>query len=205
MAESGGERAGAGDVGASIAVAETVFSAHTGESTAGRGRAGMSCGGAREEEGIAIKPPLMASACKQPIAACLRRECEGGRKKVSDDRRLSVGWKGDIEAALTRRMPGASDAPAWARPESPGFGLGSALKTPKPSPSQAPKSPGFGPSRGFWLVNSRKWGPGLAKFQAEPEPNLSEAGPSRAQAEKPGLRGLRPKPEHHYREPNSWR
>ncbi|KAF8202045.1 hypothetical protein K438DRAFT_1758298 [Mycena galopus ATCC 62051] len=90
-----------------------------------------------------------------------------------------------------------SDVPAWAWPESPGLGLGSALKTPKPSPSQAPKSPGFGPSRGFWLVNFRKWGPGLAKFQAEPKPNLSEAGPSRGQAEKPGLRGLRPKPEHH--------
>ncbi|KAJ7752376.1 hypothetical protein B0H16DRAFT_1459966 [Mycena metata] len=42
------------------------------------------------------------------------------------------------------------------------------------------ESPGFGPSRGFWLVNFRKWGPGLAKFQAEPEPNLSEAGPSPA-------------------------
>ncbi|KAF8132251.1 hypothetical protein K438DRAFT_1787955 [Mycena galopus ATCC 62051] len=91
-----------------------------------------------------------------------------------------------------------SDVPAWARPESPGLGLGLALKTLKPSPSQAPKSPGFCPSRSFWLVNFRKWGPGLAKFQAEPEPNLSEAGPSRAQAKKPGLRGLRPKPEHHY-------
>ncbi|KAJ7259049.1 hypothetical protein C8J57DRAFT_1234036 [Mycena rebaudengoi] len=101
-----------------------------------------------------------------------------------------------VVAALVLR--GGSDVPAWARPESPGFGLGSALKTPRPSPSQAPKSPSFGPSRGFCLVNFRKWGPGLAKFQAEPEPELSEAGLSRAQAEKPGLRGLRPKPEHHY-------
>ncbi|KAF8217769.1 hypothetical protein K438DRAFT_2037816 [Mycena galopus ATCC 62051] len=108
------------------------------------------------------------------------------------------GWDSWGQKRVTRgALEQPSDVPAWAWPESPGLGLGSALKTPEPSPSQAPKSPGFGPSRGFWLVNFRKWGPGLAKFQAEPKPNLSEAGPSRGQAEKPGLRGLRPKPEHH--------
>ncbi|KAJ7766906.1 hypothetical protein B0H16DRAFT_1453907 [Mycena metata] len=80
-----------------------------------------------------------------------------------------------------------SDVPAWARPESPGFGLDSALKTPKPSLSQAPKSPGFSPSRGFWLVNFRKWGPGLEKFQVEPEPNLSEAGAGQARPKSRGF------------------
>ncbi|KAF8121727.1 hypothetical protein K438DRAFT_1793605 [Mycena galopus ATCC 62051] len=118
-----------------------------------------------------------------------------------EEERLEGDCLGNPDVLVTIRTAHSdvlvSDVPAWAWPESPGLGLGSALKTPKPSPSQAPKSPGFGPSRGFWLVNFRKWGPGLAKFQAEPKPNLSEAGPSRGQAEKPGLRGLRPKPEHH--------